>query len=79
MTRNVDKLLIFSLSLSTQDIPVSVIASFNKMKSLTTDISLVTQAMERSPLLQVREYAYNTHYNFMLHKKYNCMLENKFT
>ncbi|XP_019854798.1 PREDICTED: la protein homolog isoform X2 [Amphimedon queenslandica] len=42
-------------------IPVSLIASFNKMKSLTSDQSLVIEAMEKSPLLKLtpdREYVY---------------------
>lgn len=35
------------------DISVEVIASFNKMKSLTTDTSLIIQAMQRSSLVEV--------------------------
>ena len=35
------------------DVSIDLIASFNKMRSLTTDRNLIVSAMERSSLLQV--------------------------
>ena len=35
------------------DVPVEVIASFNKMKSLTEDRTLIVKAMKNSSLLEV--------------------------
>ena len=46
------------------DVPVEVIASFNKMKSLTTDVNMVVQVMKSSSLLEVytNNYDYSTLY-----------------
>lgn len=52
-------------------VPVTVIASFNKMKTLTSDIDLIREAMERSPLLEVSVYilVFNNYYVFKLLNK----------
>jgi La-related protein 7 len=42
-----------TLLLLSTDVPIELIASFNKMKALTTDESMVLQAIEKSSLLQV--------------------------
>ena len=41
------------------DVPVETIASFNRMKSLTSDISIVVQVMKTSTLLEVWLYKYH--------------------
>ena len=40
------------------DVSVDLIASFNKMKTLTTDRSIILSAMEKSTLLQVCVHVY---------------------
>ena len=35
------------------DVAVDVIASFNKMKAFTSDLNLITQAIQKSTLLEV--------------------------
>ena len=36
------------------DISVEIIASFNKMKSLTSNLSMIVQVMKRSELVEVQ-------------------------
>ena len=42
------------------DVSVETIASFNKMKSITSDIKMVVQAMKNSSLLEVWKTSFNT-------------------
>ena len=46
------RLLVVLVSLSA-DVPVSVIASFKKMKALTEDKELILRAIKNSPMLEV--------------------------
>ena len=44
----------FVMSNLCADISVEIIASFNKMKSLTSNLSMVVQVMKRSELVEVQ-------------------------
>ena len=47
-------LCLFSVVIAS-DVPVEVLASFKKMKSLSTDQSLILKAIKNSSMLEVRE------------------------
>lgn len=36
-------------------LPISLIASFHRVQALTQDVSLVVQALQSSPLLQLKD------------------------